>query len=179
MRWILLLPASRRQSGLIYARILIRKQFRLQSRCVLRRTLTIHMRLSLWWITFPLKSVIRQIRSFCSRSSGCCVRIRVSGYLRCWCCLYRDRIYWHEKIYRWVMCSDRCYRWPRDRSEARNLSWREFDRLMSGIDTEQPKAIKAASGQCWKLHSKNTVFPLFSALFRLCIPVNQSDFPVK
>ena len=40
------------------------------------------------------------------------------------------------------------YRWPRDRSEVRNLSWREFDWLMSGIDIEQPKAIKATSGQC-------------------------------
>ena len=34
------------------------------------------------------------------------------------------------------------YRWPRDRSEVRNLTWREFDWLMSGIDIEQPKAIK-------------------------------------
>lgn len=39
------------------------------------------------------------------------------------------------------------YRWPRDRSEVRNLSWREFDWLMSGIDIDQPKAIKATSGQ--------------------------------
>ena len=35
------------------------------------------------------------------------------------------------------------YRWPRNRSEVRNLTWREFDWLMSGIDIEQPKAIKA------------------------------------
>ena len=34
------------------------------------------------------------------------------------------------------------YRWPRDKSEVRNLTWREFDWLMSGIDIEQPKAIK-------------------------------------
>ena len=34
------------------------------------------------------------------------------------------------------------YRWPRDRSEVRNLTWREFDWLMSGIDIEQPKAIR-------------------------------------
>ena len=32
---------------------------------------------------------------------------------------------------------------PRDRSETQNLTWREFDWLMSGIDIEQPKAIKA------------------------------------
>jgi len=36
-----------------------------------------------------------------------------------------------------------CYRWPRDRSEVRNLTWREFDWLMSGIDIDQPKAIRA------------------------------------
>lgn len=37
------------------------------------------------------------------------------------------------------------YRWPRDRSEVRNLTWREFDWLMSGIDIDQPKAIKTTS----------------------------------
>ena len=35
------------------------------------------------------------------------------------------------------------YRWPRDSSEARNLTWQEFDWLMSGLDIEQPKAIRA------------------------------------
>ena len=50
-------------------------------------------------------------------------------------------------IYKRLTAQDR-YRWPRDRSEVRNLSWREFDWLMSGIDIEQPKAIKATSGQC-------------------------------
>ena len=34
------------------------------------------------------------------------------------------------------------YRWPRDKSEVWNLTWREFDWLMSGLDIEQPKAIK-------------------------------------
>lgn len=37
-----------------------------------------------------------------------------------------------------------CYRWPRDSSEVRNLTWREFDWLMSGIDIDQPKAIRTA-----------------------------------
>ncbi len=36
------------------------------------------------------------------------------------------------------------YRWPRNKDEVRNLTWREFDWLMSGIDIEQPKAIVAA-----------------------------------
>ena len=35
------------------------------------------------------------------------------------------------------------YRWLRNKSEVRNLTWREFDWLMSGLDIEQPKAIKS------------------------------------
>lgn len=34
------------------------------------------------------------------------------------------------------------YRWPRDKNEARNLTWQQFDWLMSGIDIEQPTAIR-------------------------------------
>ena len=34
------------------------------------------------------------------------------------------------------------YQWPRKQSEVRSLSWREFDWLMSGIDIDQPKALK-------------------------------------
>ena len=34
------------------------------------------------------------------------------------------------------------YRWPRDKSEVRSLTWKEFDWLMSGIDIDQPKALK-------------------------------------
>lgn len=37
------------------------------------------------------------------------------------------------------------YRWPRNKSEVRNLTWREFNWLMSGIDIDQPKAIKTSS----------------------------------
>ena len=36
------------------------------------------------------------------------------------------------------------YRWPRNKDEVRNLTWREFDWLLSGIDIEQPKAIRAS-----------------------------------
>lgn len=42
------------------------------------------------------------------------------------------------------LTAEGCYRWPRDRSEVRNLTWREFDWLMSGLDIEQPKAIKTS-----------------------------------
>lgn len=36
------------------------------------------------------------------------------------------------------------FKWPRNKSEVRNLTWREFDWLMSGLDIDQPKAIKQA-----------------------------------
>lgn len=36
------------------------------------------------------------------------------------------------------------YRWPRNKDEIRNLTWQEFDWLLSGIDIEQPKAIRAS-----------------------------------
>ena len=34
------------------------------------------------------------------------------------------------------------YRWPRNRKEARSLTWQEFDWLTSGLDIDQPKAIR-------------------------------------
>lgn len=34
------------------------------------------------------------------------------------------------------------YRWPRNRNEVKPITWRQFDWLMSGLETEQPKAIK-------------------------------------
>lgn len=34
------------------------------------------------------------------------------------------------------------YRWPRNRTEARNLTGKEFEWLMQGIEIDQPKAIK-------------------------------------
>lgn len=33
------------------------------------------------------------------------------------------------------------YRWPRNQSEVKPLTWKQFDWLMSGLDIEQPKAI--------------------------------------
>ena len=35
------------------------------------------------------------------------------------------------------------YQWPRKQSEVRDLSWREFDWLISEIDIDQPEALKA------------------------------------
>ncbi len=34
------------------------------------------------------------------------------------------------------------YRWPRNSQEARAITWQQFDWLMSGLDIEQPKAIR-------------------------------------
>lgn len=36
------------------------------------------------------------------------------------------------------------YQWPRTQNEVRNLTWREFDWLLSGLAIDQPKAIKSA-----------------------------------
>ena len=52
------------------------------------------------------------------------------------------------------------YQWPSKQSEVRNLSWREFDWLMSGIDIDQPKAL---------------VNPAF---FRRCFPLVKAPFLV-
>ena len=34
------------------------------------------------------------------------------------------------------------YRWPRSSSDAKSLTWQQFDWLMSGLEIEQPKAFK-------------------------------------
>lgn len=36
------------------------------------------------------------------------------------------------------------YRWPRDSSEVKPITWQQFDWLMSGLEIEQPKALKTA-----------------------------------
>ena len=61
------------------------------------------------------------------------------------------------------------YRWPRDKSEVRNLTWREFDWLMSGIDIEQPKAIKTTSTIRQKVHITALDFLENSAFFKVMI----------
>lgn len=37
------------------------------------------------------------------------------------------------------------YRWPRNQTEVRNLTWREFEWLMQGLEIDQPRAIKPPS----------------------------------
>ena len=34
------------------------------------------------------------------------------------------------------------FRWPRNSQEVRQLSWQQFDWLMSGLEIEQPKSIR-------------------------------------
>ena len=36
------------------------------------------------------------------------------------------------------------YRWSRNKSEAKTITWQQFDWLMSGLEIEQPKALKLA-----------------------------------
>ena len=34
------------------------------------------------------------------------------------------------------------FRWPRNSSEVKYITWKQFDWLMSGLEIEQPKALK-------------------------------------
>ena len=36
------------------------------------------------------------------------------------------------------------YRWPRNSKEAKTITWQQFDWLMTGLEIEQPKALKTA-----------------------------------
>ncbi len=36
------------------------------------------------------------------------------------------------------------FRWPRSRDEVKPITWKQFDWLMSGLEIEQPKALKMA-----------------------------------
>ena len=45
-------------------------------------------------------------------------------------------------IYKRLEVESGKFRWPRKRDEVRNLTWQEFDWLLSGLEISQPKAIK-------------------------------------
>lgn len=47
-------------------------------------------------------------------------------------------------LYKKLTAAHGRYRWPRNKSEVRNLTWQEFDWLMSGLDIDQPKAIRVS-----------------------------------
>jgi transposase len=40
------------------------------------------------------------------------------------------------------MTAEGRFRWPRNQSEVRKLTWKQFDWLMSGLEIEQPKAFR-------------------------------------
>ena len=45
-------------------------------------------------------------------------------------------------LYKRLTASERRYRWPRNKNEVRPITWRQFAWLMSGLEIEQPKAIR-------------------------------------
>ena len=47
-------------------------------------------------------------------------------------------------LYKRLTAQQGRYRWPRNRDEVRSLTWRQLDWLLSGIDIEQPTAIRAS-----------------------------------
>ncbi len=47
-------------------------------------------------------------------------------------------------LYKRLNVSTGRYRWPRDKSEVKPITWKQFDWLMSGLDIEQPKAISVS-----------------------------------
>ena len=49
----------------------------------------------------------------------------------------------------WLKLTGQAAHWstdysPRNRDEVKTITWRQFDWLMSGLEIEQPKAIKSA-----------------------------------
>ncbi len=50
--------------------------------------------------------------------------------------------YGYVLLYKRLNVEQGRYRWPRNRSEVQPITWQQFDWLMSGLEIEQPKAIK-------------------------------------
>lgn len=71
----------------------------------------------------------RSLYMFCGRR---CDRIKV---------LLREPDGW-TMIYKRLDPFSGRYSWPRNRMEVKPITWKQFDWLMSGLDIEQPKAIK-------------------------------------
>jgi len=40
------------------------------------------------------------------------------------------------------------FRWPRNASEVRSITWQQLDWLMTGLEIEQPKALRIAQWRC-------------------------------
>lgn len=61
----------------------------------------------------------------------------------------RIKVLLHEKdgfvlLYKRLDVKYGRYRWPRSKSEVQPITWQQFDWLMSGLEIEQPKAIRTA-----------------------------------
>ena len=81
--------------------------------------------------------IIQYLRSFHARRYHSCRRA-----------LYCDWVHRYEwendgfvLLYKRMEVKGR-FRWPRSSQEVRQLTWQQFDWLMSGLEIEQPKAFK-------------------------------------
>lgn len=71
---------------------------------------------------------------------------RSALYLFCGKCCDRVKAFLWENdgfvlLYKRMEVKGR-FRWPRSSQEVRQLTWQQFDWLMSGLEIEQPKAFK-------------------------------------
>lgn len=70
-------------------------------------------------------------------------------YLFCGRRCDRIKVLLHESdgfvlLYKRLSVSHGRYQWPRKSEEVKSLTWQQFDWLMSGLEIEQPKAIKTS-----------------------------------
>ena len=71
-------------------------------------------------------------------------------YLFCGKRCDRIKVLLHESdgfvlLYKRLTVESGRYRWPRKSDEVKSITWRQLDWLLSGLDIEQPKAIRTAS----------------------------------
>ena len=72
-----------------------------------------------------------------------------SVYLFCGKRCDRTKILFHEPdgyvlLYKRLDVVQGKYRWPRNKSEVKSITWQQFDWLMSGLEIEQPKALRTS-----------------------------------
>jgi len=53
--------------------------------------------------------------------------------------------------------ADGRYRWPRNSSEVKPITWQQFDWLLTGLEIEQPKAIKTSPVNRFKVSSYDCI----------------------
>lgn len=72
-----------------------------------------------------------------------------SVYLFCGKRCDRIKVLFHEPdgyvlLYKRLDVVQGKYRWPRNKSEVKSITWQQFDWLMSGLEIEQPKALRTS-----------------------------------